>query len=60
MDDLISARIKKARDLLLVEGLSISEVAREVGYVTPAHFTRLFTRLVGMSPRTYRKRMRQG
>ena len=60
MDDLISARIGKAKDLLLAGGLSISEVAREVGYLTPAHFTRLVTRLVGMSPRAYRERMRLG
>ena len=58
MDDLISARIDKAKDLLLSGELSVLEVAREVGYQTPAHFTRLFTRLVGMSPRAYREMMR--
>jgi AraC-like DNA-binding protein len=36
--------------------LQIQEVAERVGYDDSLYFSRTFTRLVGCSPRQYRKR----
>lgn len=36
--------------------LSVSEVARRVGYDDPLHFSKVFRRHVGVSPRQYRQR----
>lgn len=49
-------RIAKARDLLERGGLNVDEVARRVGYEDPSAFRRVFTRLMGLSPRSYRQR----
>ncbi|GIO13094.1 hypothetical protein J19TS2_26490 [Cohnella xylanilytica] len=38
---------------------SVSSVCREVGFVHPAHFSRLFKELEGVSPEVYRRRMRE-
>ncbi|MFA6293688.1 MAG: AraC family transcriptional regulator [Victivallales bacterium] len=41
---------------LLQDGkISIKEVSDSLGYHSPAHFTRTFSRLVGKSPREFRK-----
>jgi len=47
-------RILHARELLETTNLSITQVAFEVGFSESAHFTRLFQREVGMTPRAYR------
>ena len=55
---LLSARIDKAKSLLLTSGLSLAEIALDVGFADQSHFTRTFTKFVGMSPRTWlRQRM---
>jgi len=36
---------------------SISEVAYDIGFKYPAHFTRLFKQRVGQSPNEYRSSM---
>jgi AraC family transcriptional regulator, transcriptional activator of pobA len=43
-----------AKERLLDESKSVSEVAFEMGYKYPQHFTRLFKQRVGMSPQEYR------
>lgn len=48
----LSLRIGQARQLL-VHGVALSRVARELGFADQSHFTRHFTRLVGVSPRRY-------
>ena len=52
---LISLRIGYARQLLESGQFPVSEVARLCGYSEPSHFTREFTRRVGVSPGQYRK-----
>jgi signal transduction histidine kinase/DNA-binding response OmpR family regulator len=47
-------RILQARELLETTNLSMTQVAFEVGFSESAHFTRLFQREVGMTPRAYR------
>jgi AraC-like DNA-binding protein len=43
-------RLDRARTLLLENGARVSDVALQVGFESPAHFTREFKRRYGMSP----------
>jgi AraC-like DNA-binding protein len=52
-----SRRIEAAKHLLERDDLAVSDVASELGYSDPSHFTRAFSRLVGFSPREYRRRL---
>ena len=45
--------------LLSRTALSISEIARQVGFGTSSYFTELFRREMGCAPLEYRKRYRQ-
>jgi len=47
-------KLKKAKKLLALSDLSISDVAFEVGYNDPLYFTRLFKKREGTSPSAYR------
>lgn len=47
-------RIKKAKELLQLSKMSISEIAYEVGFNDPLYFTRLFKKKVGTSPTSFR------
>ncbi len=55
IDYLIRQRIRRACHLLDTTDLSISTIATEVGYDDPYYFTRCFGRIMGESPRSYRK-----
>jgi len=46
--------IDLAKEKIFDRGKSISEIAFEMGYKYPQHFTRLFKQRVGMSPQEYR------
>lgn len=46
--------IETAKELLFDTGKSVSEIAYELGYKYPQHFTRLFKQQVGYSPNEYR------
>lgn len=48
-------RINRSRRLLANPALSVSEVARQSGYIDPYHFSRDFRRLTGISPTKFRK-----
>ena len=48
-------RIQKAKDLLLDTNLTISEIAYETGFSDPAYFSRLFMKVEGVNPSTFRK-----
>jgi AraC family transcriptional regulator len=48
-------RIDHARGLLRRGDLSLSEVAAAAGFTDQAHFTRAFSRLVGVPPGTWRR-----
>ena len=47
-------RIERAKRLLSTTNLPLIEVATRVGYRTQAHFTGVFHRYVGTTPRAYR------
>ncbi len=46
--------IDLAKERIFDRSKSISEIAYEMGYKYPQHFTRLFKQRVGMSPQEYR------
>lgn len=50
-----SIRMKKAKQLLIDTSSSITDVARQCGYTEQCHFTRIFTREVGISPGAWRR-----
>jgi len=48
-------RIDYAKKLLLLNHLSIKEVAAQVGFVNQLYFSRRFQKLTGLSPSQYRE-----
>jgi AraC family transcriptional regulator len=51
---LTDLRMERAKQLLRETDLPLAQVAARVGYQTQAHFTGVFHREVGTTPRTYR------
>ncbi|HEX4333967.1 MAG TPA: AraC family transcriptional regulator [Usitatibacter sp.] len=49
-----NVRMERAKRLLSSSNLSLREIATTVGYQTQAHFTGVFHKQVGTTPRTYR------
>lgn len=58
LDHLQDLRIGRAKQLLEASDLRLGEVAREVGYLDLATFTRLFARKAQITPAAYRRRFR--
>ena len=56
MEDLIHARLRRARALLTDERLSVREVADRTGFGSVCHFARLFRKHVGCAPSDCRRR----
>ena len=54
-DYVAAKRIGDAKKLLLQEGLSIEEVAYQVGYHDYFYFTKVFKKHEGISPSAFRK-----
>ncbi|MGP4039408.1 response regulator transcription factor [Gracilibacillus sp. D59] len=52
-------RIKNARNMLKETDMSISAISEAVGYSDPSYFTKVFKRMTGKSPSTYRKENKQ-
>ena len=50
----VRQRITRARACLERRELSIAQISRLVGFRTPSHFTTVFHRLAGVTPRRYR------
>ena len=53
-------RIDSARNLLLNPNLRISEIAYQVGFQSLTHFNRVFKKVVGEAPTTYRAKLKVG
>ena len=49
--------MKRAKELLANENVSIRDIAYEVGYDDPNYFTNVFRKEIGVSPRPYRKQL---
>jgi AraC-like DNA-binding protein len=52
---LVWCRVEKAHGLLRDCGLSLAEIARACGFADQSHFTRVYTRLRGISPGAWRR-----
>jgi AraC-like DNA-binding protein len=57
---LIRRKMSRAAELLLDAGLRVREVAAELGFADPAHFTRAFKRLHGVAPEKFVRDVRGG
>jgi AraC-like DNA-binding protein len=53
---LTARRIEHAKELLATSEMPMSEIATEVGFSSQAHLTDCFHRLVGVTPREFRRR----
>jgi len=53
---LIQRRIEKAKELLRLKEMSVTEICFEVGFESLGSFSALFRRCVGTAPIVYRKR----
>jgi len=53
-------RVERAKELLLNPNLRVSEIAYEVGFQSLTHFNRVFRRVVGKSPTSYRGKLAVG
>ncbi len=58
-DYLSRVRIEKAKNLLLNPHLRVSEIAFQVGFQSLTHFNRIFHRIVGESPSSYRRGLKK-
>lgn len=56
MKYVMKEKIKKAQNLLNYSTMKISAIAAECGFSSPAYFSTVFRREVGMSPEEYRFR----
>lgn len=56
----ISLRIEKAKELMSMTTMSISETAFAVGYSNPLYFSRLFRQYTGLSPTQFRATRQEG
>ena len=56
---LIHKRIEKAKELLRVRSLSVTDVCFEVGFQSVGSFSALFRRCVGAAPVNYRRQQRE-
>ena len=54
-DFLRSIRLQRARDLLLKNAATVSEIAYQSGFRDPSHFAKHFRRQFGISPRAFRQ-----
>lgn len=52
-------RFELARDLLQNTDQQIGSISRSVGFGDPAHFARMFRRIGGLSPRDFRRALRE-
>ncbi|MBA6389824.1 helix-turn-helix domain-containing protein [Colwellia sp. BRX10-3] len=52
-------KIQTAKELLAASNLSIQEVAFQVGYQDQANFTRLFKKMLNITPKAYRAMVRK-
>jgi AraC-like DNA-binding protein len=53
-DLVLEVRFERACQLLRLSDIKVQDIAFELGYTEPAHFTRFFENVAGVSPRKYR------
>ena len=55
-EEIVRVRLEKVKELLNTTQMSVVEVAAATGFSRPSHLFRTFRRLVGMSPKNFRKK----
>jgi AraC family transcriptional activator of pobA len=50
-------RLLEAKRLLLYSNMTVAETGYYLGFQDPAYFTRVFTKVCNVSPRTYRREL---
>jgi Response regulator containing CheY-like receiver domain and AraC-type DNA-binding domain len=55
IDYITMARMQMAKDLLRDQSRSIKEISAEAGYSDPNYFSKLFKKIVGLTPTEYRE-----
>lgn len=58
MEYFIHLKIQKACESIELTSLKLNEISFKLGFEEPAYFSRIFTKIMGMSPTEYRKRNR--
>ena len=53
---LVERRVERATELLAGTDLPLTTIAHELGFASSSHFSRVFTSLVRLTPRDYRRR----
>lgn len=59
MDDVISSRIRMAKEYLIHNAQSIADVASRCGYQNVEHFCRQFKQMTGHTPRNFQKQAKR-
>jgi len=49
-------KIKKAKEMLMDNAKTITEISSFLGFSSPSHFARVFKSITGLSPTAYRKK----
>jgi AraC family transcriptional regulator len=52
-------RVESAQALLADRRLSLTEIALRTGFSDQSHFSKIFRRMIGVAPRSYRQRVQQ-
>lgn len=52
---LTQRRLERAQDLLANTNLTIAEIAKQIGFATHSHFTKVFRQHFSLSPKAYRQ-----
>ena len=52
----IQLKMRRACQYIERSSMKLNEVAQKVGFSEPAYFSRIFTKIMGMSPSEYRQR----
>ncbi|WP_256758852.1 response regulator [Cohnella sp. WQ 127256] len=60
IDYLLQYRVERARELFLNSNLKSYEIGERVGFANTSHFSRVFKKVLGVSPREYRKQWDEG
>ncbi|NEV00643.1 helix-turn-helix domain-containing protein [Bradyrhizobium uaiense] len=55
---LLRQRVRKAKELMAVHDLPLSEIAVSAGFANQSHFTRVFSSVLGISPGAWRRETR--
>ncbi|NWF59025.1 MAG: helix-turn-helix transcriptional regulator [Fischerella sp.] len=54
----MNCRIEKAKKLLVLSEETINQICQQVGFQNQSHFTSVFRRLIGITPKVYREQVK--